>query len=462
MNLSLRATLGAEPVVVVRQFQGIVQRGHAHDDAQCVAQARGDQTAFALGPEVHGGPLCGFLGANTHKGTTRAVSRDHFKRLAIEEMHLLERPVAHAGDVELKLSQELGDPWLVAYPLEQLVVEHPSTVPDQPARTPPHRDGRRKTIPLSAFGERSPTRPRPGTRRDEPLPAIGHGKYVATNRARESSPQVTASWISVLKTARGSDTPPGFESLPSANSLLTSETPARGRGRRLTTSHGILRSLVVSGAYRGEAGRRDNRHVIELSKLVTDFATGVQRADQRRPQAVGSRSGLGYQPGIGPHTEAQTIKLVVNELAEMDPAYSRYALGVPYPGSGRQRCDWCLGVAPDWVWVIEAKLLRLFGDNGKLNDNMLMHVLSPYPAHRSALTDCDKLAASTFAGRKAIMIVGYDYDQWHVHPAIEAFETLARRRVSLGEQAVASFARLIHPVHQRGAVFAWEVRPTGP
>jgi hypothetical protein len=34
-------------------------------------------------------------------------------------------------------------------------------------------------------------------------------------------------------------------------------------------------------------------------------------------------------------------------------------------------------------------MLRLLGDNGKLNDNMLMHVLSPYQAHRSALTDCE-------------------------------------------------------------------------
>ena len=50
--------------------------------------------------------------------------------------------------------------------------------------------------------------------------------------------------------------------------------------------------------------------------------------------------------------------------------------------------------APVWDWAIEAKMLRMFGDNGKLNDNMLMHVLSPYPAHRSALTDCGKLAHS--------------------------------------------------------------------
>jgi hypothetical protein len=39
-------------------------------------------------------------------------------------------------------------------------------------------------------------------------------------------------------------------------------------------------------------------------------------------------------------------------------------------------------------------MLRLMGDNGKPNDNMLMHILSPYPAHRSAVTDCAKLVRS--------------------------------------------------------------------
>ena len=30
--------------------------------------------------------------------------------------------------------------------------------------------------------------------------------------------------------------------------------------------------------------------------------------------------------------------------------------------------------------IQEVKMLRLMGDNGKPNDNMLMHILSPYPA----------------------------------------------------------------------------------
>lgn len=36
--------------------------------------------------------------------------------------------------------------------------------------------------------------------------------------------------------------------------------------------------------------------------------------------------------------------------------------------------------------AVEVKMLWLMGDNGKTNDNMIMYILSPYPAHRSALT----------------------------------------------------------------------------
>jgi hypothetical protein len=60
-------------------------------------------------------------------------------------------------------------------------------------------------------------------------------------------------------------------------------------------------------------------------------------------------------------------------------------------------------------------------------------------------------------GRKAIVIYGFDYPAWPMDPVIEAFETLARSRVYLVGRAEASFADLIHPVHQRGRVFGWEV-----
>lgn len=194
-----------------------------------------------------------------------------------------------------------------------------------------------------------------------------------------------------------------------------------------------------------------------MAQFVKDFAVAIERADSRGPRAMGSRGGRAYQPGIGPHTESQTIGLVAEELVTLDGAYAAHSFDVPYPGGSRQHCDWCLGSPPLWDWAIEAKMLRLFGDNAKLNDNMLMHILSPYPAHRSALTDCGKLVASGLAGRKAIVIFGYDYDGWAMDPAIEAFETLASERVILGERHEAAYAHLLHPVHQRGRVFAWKI-----
>ena len=44
---------------------------------------------------------------------------------------------------------------------------------------------------------------------------------------------------------------------------------------------------------------------------------------------------------------------------------------------------------------------------------------------------------------------------------ITAFEKLARTRVWLGARYEAPIGPLVHPVHQTGAVFAWEVRPLG-
>lgn len=97
------------------------------------------------------------------------------------------------------------------------------------------------------------------------------------------------------------------------------------------------------------------------------------------------------------------------------------------------------------------------GDNNKPKDNMLMRLLSPYPDHRSALTDCVKLADSELGSRQAVLIYAVDYLKWPMEPAIDAFEVLAARTVQLGGRVRAKFDGLVHPVHERGAVFAWEV-----
>jgi len=97
------------------------------------------------------------------------------------------------------------------------------------------------------------------------------------------------------------------------------------------------------------------------------------------------------------------------------------------------------------------------GDNGKPKDNMLMHRLSPYPAHCNALSDCEKLWRLPVWWPPRILISGYDYPQWPMRPAIDAFEVLARRRVKLDAAVPVSVEGQVHPVHQRGCVYAWQV-----
>jgi len=191
-----------------------------------------------------------------------------------------------------------------------------------------------------------------------------------------------------------------------------------------------------------------------LEQFVALFAEGITQVDQRLPVAKNMRRGTNFRPGIGPFGEAATIDLVMAEVSAK--VMSGYQKCVPYPSDPRKKCDLCIGTEPNWELAVEMKLLRVMGDNGKSNDSMLMHILSPYPANRSALTDCAKLAQSGFRCPKAIVIYGYDYEDWPMEKAIAAFERLAGDLIE--ERTSAKFSGLVHPVHQRGAVYGWLLR----
>jgi hypothetical protein len=194
-----------------------------------------------------------------------------------------------------------------------------------------------------------------------------------------------------------------------------------------------------------------------LEKLVSGLAQAVLAVDARLPLAVNKRTGMSFGAGLGPHSETETFRLIVEEARAGDPSwFTEVGFDLPYPSSPRKKCDLML-TTPAGVLFVEGKLLRLKGDNGKPNDNMLMHILSPYDQHRSALTDCTKLSRSELAGTKAVVIVGYDYPDLPLEPAIRAFELLARNNVTLGRRYQARFCNLNHAVHVGGSVFAWSV-----
>jgi hypothetical protein len=194
-----------------------------------------------------------------------------------------------------------------------------------------------------------------------------------------------------------------------------------------------------------------------LDRLTRVLAHAVQTVDARLPVAVNKRTGAAFGAGLGPHSETETFKLIIDEARATDRDwFIDAAFGIPYPESPRQKCDLRLTTQEGDLFV-EGKLLRLKGDNGKPNDNMLMHIVSPYPQHRSALTDCTKLAKAELPGLKVITIVGYSYPDLPLEPAIRAFETLARSEVHLGKRHEAQFRDLRHPVHREGSIMAWRV-----
>ena len=154
----------------------------------------------------------------------------------------------------------------------------------------------------------------------------------------------------------------------------------------------------------------------DFKKIISDFALSMKKIDSTKPVYVSQRKNKNvYKPGIGPHTETATINLVVNELKK-DKFYTKIEREIKYPNS-RKSCDLKFNIN-NKILFSEVKMMRIMGDNNKANDNIFMHIFSPYEKQNSALTDGLKLLKSGFDGEKSIIIYGYDYDDFPIEKTI--------------------------------------------
>jgi hypothetical protein len=194
---------------------------------------------------------------------------------------------------------------------------------------------------------------------------------------------------------------------------------------------------------------------LSLSEVVSDFADAFTKVDETRPQGA-SRTRT-YRPGIGPLTEADAVTRALQHLKKgTRSTYYVDASPKRYPGC-RQQFDL---VIPG-EWAIEFKLLRPFGDNGAETEHWSENALHPYPGNVSSIGDSIKLIVSGFSERKALVIFGYEHSPplIDIAVAVESFEAIGKEVVGieLGERYSAKFGPLIHPVHQQGKVFGWQV-----
>jgi hypothetical protein len=184
---------------------------------------------------------------------------------------------------------------------------------------------------------------------------------------------------------------------------------------------------------------------VELDQFVADFARGMQAADALRPQAAHHRDATRlYKLGIGPFGEDAAVAMTVAQmrLARADAYEDLRKLA--YPAMAKT-CDLALGQAPDWA--VEVKVARVRRDNGTYEDTAVKRILSPYEDDRSAVTDCLKLASSGFAGRKAVLIYGFEDPDRPLRRLIDAFELVACQYVRLGPRSASEMVELVHPHH---------------
>jgi hypothetical protein len=171
-------------------------------------------------------------------------------------------------------------------------------------------------------------------------------------------------------------------------------------------------------------------------------------ADATRPRAL-DRKNRPFHPGIGPHTEPETIALAIAN----EPALHGARMEEPYPAAPNRHCDLVID-----DWGIEVKNLRVMRDNNTKEPFAVASILSPYPDDSSAITDCLKLIDSGFE-LTAILIFGFDYALYPMAPIILAFEAVASRLVPvpLTPCTPADTGPVIHYVYSVGRVHAWEL-----
>ncbi len=182
---------------------------------------------------------------------------------------------------------------------------------------------------------------------------------------------------------------------------------------------------------------------MQLGSLVGDILKALVAVDASQVPFKA------FQPGVGPYGEPQLLKLIAHHLNRL-PRYDGQVVTRRLPDLLIPR-----------YWMVEFKIARPFGDNGKEAENWSANLLHPYPGNVSSTGDCLKLLKLVRDERLAVVVIGFEHAPAKISldPLIDSFEAIAREvvRISLSPRIEKRRGGLVHPVHQVARVFAWEV-----
>jgi hypothetical protein len=125
---------------------------------------------------------------------------------------------------------------------------------------------------------------------------------------------------------------------------------------------------------------------MDLDEIAFDIAEVIVAIDQFGPPFKQ------FQRGVDPYGEPQLVAEIARRLNEI-PKYRRGVVTKRTPDL----------LIPE-QWLLEFKIARSFGDNGKQAENWSVNLLHPHPGNNSTIGDCLKLLSLSSIGKKAVIV----------------------------------------------------------
>lgn len=179
---------------------------------------------------------------------------------------------------------------------------------------------------------------------------------------------------------------------------------------------------------------------MDFQTVVTEVADLLKEFDSEHPTFKQ------FQPGIGPFGEPQIVSIIAQRLT---------AKGIEARTKRTPDLDICQ------QWAIEFKIVRPYGDNGKIAENWSVNMLHPYPGNTSLIGDAIKMTALPDYPNKGLFVIGFEHSPAKISldTLLDSFEAIAINvlHLPLGNRIEEIREGLVHPEHQVLRCIGWQV-----
>ena len=197
-------------------------------------------------------------------------------------------------------------------------------------------------------------------------------------------------------------------------------------------THGTVRS--------GPSLPAKERYIVQIAELVGVVADTLKDFDNEGPVHKT------FQPGIGPFGEPQLIKEVALRLTNQG-----------FPARTHRTPDLDIGN----TWAVEFKIVRPFGDDGRLAESWSQNLLHPYVGNTSLIGDALKLMSMKGYRHSCLFAICYEHEipLVDLEPLLCSFELIAGSvmQIPLSGRVEERRGALVHPTHQVLRCVAWEL-----